>query len=62
MAASLEAFIVVWSRYITLKLFWKMLKNDAIKGPIFYTFHRAFYKKFVILEFWNKKSLFVSIS
>ena len=31
-----------------------------MKGPLFYTFHRAFYKNFVIV-FWNKYSPFVAI-
>ena len=44
MVESVEVFIVVWSPYITLKLFW-------IKGPLFYTFHQAFYKDFVTLMF-----------
>ena len=61
MARSVEVSIVVWSRYIILKLFWKTFKNDVIKGPLFHTFHQAFYKTFVILVFWNKKSLFVPI-
>ena len=61
MAGSVEVSIVVWSRYITLKLFWRTLKNDVIKGPLFHTFHQAFYKTFVILVFWNKKPLFVPI-
>ena len=39
MARSVEVSIVVWSRYITLKLFWRTLENDVIKGSLLYIFH-----------------------
>ena len=61
MVGSVDVSIVVWSRYITLKLFWRTLENDVIKGRLFHTFHQAIYKKFVILVFWNKYSPFVPI-
>ena len=54
MAGSAEVSIVVWSQYITLKLFWGTLENDVIQGPLFHTSHYAFHKNFVILVFWNK--------
>ena len=60
-AGSVEVFIAVWSRYITLKLLWKTLKYDAIKGPLFHTFHQAFYKNFAISVFRNRYSPFVPI-
>ena len=58
---SLEVSIVVWSHYITLKLFWRTLENDVIKGLLFHIFHQAFYKYFLILVFWNKYSPFAPI-
>ena len=61
MAGSLKVFIVVWSRYITLNLFWRTLENDVINGPLFDTIHEAFYKNFAILVFWNKYSPFVPV-
>ena len=61
MAGSVEVSIAVWSRYIALKLFWRTLKNDVIKGPLFHIFHQVFYKNFVILVVWNKYSPFVTI-
>ena len=60
MAGTVEVYIVVWLRYITLKLFWRTLENVVMKGPLFHTFHHAFYKNFVIV-FWNKYSPFVAI-
>ena len=42
MAGSVEVSIVVWSRYITLKLFRRKLKNDVMKRPLFHNFHQAF--------------------
>ena len=53
MAGIIEVSIVIWSRYITLKLFWITLENDVIKCPLFYTFYHTLYKKFVILVFWS---------
>ena len=61
MDGSLEVYIVVLSWYIILKLFWRTLENDFIKEPLLHTIHQAFYKNFVILLFWNKRSPFVSI-
>ena len=55
MAGSVEASIIVWSRYITLKLFWRTFKNVVIKGPLFHTSHHAFYKAFVILVIRKKE-------
>ena len=54
MIESEEVSIVVWSRCITLKLFWRKLENDFIRRPRFHTFHQIFYKNVVILVFWNK--------
>ena len=51
MAGSVEVFVVVWSQYITLKLFWRTLEN--------YASQEAFLKNFVILVFWNNYSPFV---
>ena len=42
---SVEVSIVVWSPYITLKLFWRTLENYIIKGHLFHIFGLAFYKK-----------------
>ena len=56
MAGSAEVSIVIWSQYISLKLFLRTLENDVIKWPLFHTFRQAFYKSFVILVFWNKYS------
>ena len=53
--------IVVWSRYITLKLFWRALENDVKKVTLLHNFHQAFYKNIVILVFWNKYSPFAPI-
>ena len=61
MAGGVEVSIVVWSRYITLRLFWRTLKNEVIKGPLSHMFHQAFYKTFVNLRFWNKESSFAPI-
>ena len=61
MDGSLEVSVVVSSWYIILKLFWRTLENDFIKGPLLHTIHQAFYKNFVILLFWNKRSSFVPI-
>ena len=61
MAENIEVSIVVWSRYISLKLFWRTLENNAIKGPQFHTFHQALYKDFVILVFSSKYSPFLPI-
>ena len=44
MAGSVEVSIVVWLQYITVKLFWRALENDVIKGVLFQTFHQAYYK------------------
>ena len=51
MAGSAEVSIVIWSQYISLKLFLRTLENDVIKWPLFHTFRQAFYKSFVILVF-----------
>ena len=32
---SIDISIAVWSRYITLKLLWRALENDVIKGSLF---------------------------
>ena len=48
-AGSVEVSVVVWSQYITLKLFWRTLENDVIKWPLFHASHKAFYKNFIIL-------------
>ena len=61
MTGSLEVSIAAWSQYIILKLFWKTLENNVIKGPLFHTYPWALYKKLVILVFWYKYSLFVPI-
>ena len=61
MTGSVEVSIVIWSRYITLKLLWRTLENDVIKGPLLHIVHQPFYKKFVISVFWNKYSPFVPI-
>ena len=42
MAGSVEVSIVVRLPCITLKLFRQALENDAIKGPLFHTFHQHF--------------------
>ena len=60
MARSEKVSIIVWSRYITLKLFW-ILEIDVIKGRLFHIFHPTFYKYFAILAFSNKYSPFVPI-
>ena len=49
MVPSLELSIVVWSRYIALKLFWRIWKNDAKKGPPFHTFLQLFCNNFKTL-------------
>ena len=46
MPGSAKVSIVVWSRHVALKLFWRTLENDVIKGSLFHTFHQTFYKKF----------------
>ena len=61
MTWSAEVSIVVWSRYITLKLFWRTLENGVIKGHLFLISHQEFHKNFVILVFRNKYYLFLSI-
>ena len=45
-AGIVEVSIVVWSRYITLKPFWRTLKCSVIKGCLFHILHEAFYKNF----------------
>ena len=44
MVGSVEVSIIVWSIYITLKLFWKTFENGIIRGPLFHSFHHAFDK------------------
>ena len=61
MVGSVEVSIIVWSIYITLKLFWKTFENGIIRGPLFHTLHKELFKYFVILRFWNKYSPFVPI-
>ena len=40
---SVDISIAVWSRYITLKLLWRALENDVIKGPLFHIFEKNKY-------------------
>ena len=51
MGGSVEVSIVVWSQYITLKLFRRTLENDVIRGHLFHTIHQAIYKDFAIVVF-----------
>ena len=46
---NLGLFIVVWSRYVALKLLWRIWESDVKKGPSFHTFRQIFYKRFKIL-------------
>ena len=55
MVPSLELSIVVWSRYIALKLPWKIWENDVKEGTPFHTFLRIFFKN---LKKFNVKLCF----
>ena len=61
MAVSLELSIVVWSRYIALKLFWRIWENNVKEGPLFHNFHQIFHKNFKMLILIYSLSHFVPI-
>ena len=49
MVLSLEVFMAVLSRYITLKLLWRSWESDVKEGAPFPIFLQIFYKSFEIL-------------
>ena len=61
MAESVDISVVVWSCYITLKLFSRTLENDVIKASLFHIFCEIFFKSFVILVFRNTHSPYIPI-
>ena len=44
-----QVSIVFWSRYIALKLLWRIWEIDVKEGTPFHTFLQIFYKNFKIL-------------
>ena len=59
MVLSSSLFIVVWSRYIALKLLWRIWENDVRVVPPFHTFLQIFYKNISILVLSCNLSHFV---
>ena len=51
MVSRLELSVVAWSRYVALKLLWRIWEKDVKEGegPPFRTFLQIFYKNFRIL-------------
>ena len=61
MVPNLEFYIVVWSRYIALKLLTKICESDYRKKPPFHMFLQIFCKIFKILVLSYNLSHFESI-
>ena len=61
MIPSLELSVVVWSRYIVLKLLWRMWESDVKEGHPFHTFLHIFYENFKILVLSYNPSYLVPI-
>ena len=61
MVPSLELSIVVWLRYVALKLLWRIWESDIKEAPPFHTFLHIFYKTFKILVLSYNLSHFVPI-
>ena len=61
MVPSLEFSIVVWLRYIALKLFWRIWESNVKEKPPFNTFLQMFHKNFKILASSYNISHFVPI-
>ena len=59
MVLSSSLFIVVWSRYIALKLLWRIWENDVRMVSPFHTFLQTFYKNISILVLSCNLSHFV---
>ena len=66
MVPSSELSIVVWSRYVALKLLWRIWESDDKQGYPFHTLLQIFYKKYFGVQyfqdlqfpFWNIKTHF----
>ena len=66
MVPSSELSIVVWSRYVALKLLWRIWESDVKQGYPFHTLLQIFYKKYSGVQyfqdlqfpFWNIKTHF----
>ena len=55
------AITIVWSRYIALKLLWRIWENDVKEGDPFHTFLQIIYINFTILVSSYNLSRFVLI-
>ena len=57
MVSSLELSIVVWSRYISLKLLRRIRESDVKEASLFHSFLQIFYKN--VYEYLKSASILI---